>query len=63
MKPEQLIEFTEEQQAAIGADGRAVELHPHAAIKLQPSVLGLAFTRKVRHSPPASDAFNALEYK
>lgn len=54
VKTEHVVELAIEQQTAIRADLAAMERDPHAAIKSQPSVFGLAFTRKVRHrrSPP-----------
>lgn len=52
MKTQHVVELAIEQQAAIGADCRAVELDANTAIKIQPSALRLAFTRKVRHRRP-----------
>ena len=54
MKAEHNVDLAIEQQAAIRSNLAAVELDPHAAIEIQPSVFGLAFGRKARHyrSPP-----------
>jgi len=62
METEHIVELAIEQKATVRADLGAVELNPRAAIKREPSVLRLTFTRKVETSPPASDAVNALKY-
>ena len=49
VQTQHIVELTVEQQTAVGADRRAVKLDANPAIKIQPSALRLAFTRKVRH--------------
>ena len=49
VQTQHIVELTVEQQTAVGADLRAVKLDANPAIKIQPSALRLAFTRKVRH--------------
>lgn len=52
VQTQHVVQLAVEQQAAIGADRRAVELDPNPAIKTQPSAPRLDFTRKVRHRRP-----------
>ena len=52
VKTQHVIQLAVEQQTAIGADRRAVELDTNATIEIEPSALRFAFTRKVRHRRP-----------
>lgn len=49
VKTHHVVQLTVEQQTAIRADRRAVKLDANPTIKIQPSALRLAITRKVRH--------------